>query len=732
MRRIYNEDFEYYTDPKTGDINCKILAKAAQQDGVRVANSAEAKNKDDKDIAYDKKHVGFKDDYTSVEPRADRPSKNPEVAKAVYRAMKKHGKEKEIVKKYNTDPSADVTFNGNPKNPDSVTIHPDGSDESYNISMDTINKYIPKEGEKKKMFPIFKKQSKDPSTFKVAENRRRMRESETGKHTLTYMFEARIRYSQNDISDKAFDYQFDDYILYNGNYSFNPYKRVMEAVEADFEEMGPTGLAQYISDYDGELKDCVESIIGSFDPDKEILYMECVLKEGVEPNQIIEYVSGVEHPLDEALKDYIEGQLSDGWGEGFEQHVVDEAECYCAYNIDDEEDCNFYANERSAVDEANANTYEEEVDEDGDVVEEAVSWDWCRVNVEVYCSFYDFKRNCYKGCLIDGRDEKGFDKEGFDKDGYNKYGRDAKGFDKEGYNTAGYDKDGFDKSGFNREGKDRAGFDKSGVKPMNNKRPTDKSGREQGAKFNVTKDGKVRIANTFDMGEAVKLSRKRVAEAKKILAKNNRLREAEAAVEDFTEPTGTQQLFAHIRSNDDWIQLQCGLFGCSESDALITFDPSMIGSYFALDVGDNVPNLDVVSLEDLQELPYPPNVITIVGDSPYIEDLDEWLEETSVEGDEADFEEMDMGEKAAEIAFYLSDIFESKAKKANLKEKVGEKGKYGIEIQLSNCPLVDEDGGVNPSKDPFEADSEAEAKKHEYYKKYVDKYGKDKVKVIRF
>ena len=665
MRKHYREDFEYYTDPKTGDVNCKILARAAQQDGVRVSNSAEAKNKDDKDIAYDKKHVGFKDDYASVEPKADRPSKNPEVAKAVYKAMKKHGREKEIVKKYNTDPSADVTFNGDPKKPTSVTIHPDGSDKSYNISMDTINKYVSKEGEKKKMLPIFKKQSKDPSTFKVAENKRRMRESETSKHTITFMYEPRLRYEQYDISDRAFDYQFDDWVLYNSNYGFNPLGKVADAVATDFEELGSTGLAQYIDDYEGDLKDYVESIIGSFDPDKEILYMDCVLKEGADPKQIIEWMDGKEKPLDEALKSYIDGQISDGWGEGFEQQEIDDADCWCAYNTDDEEDCQFYGNERDAVNEAEANTYEEETDDDGDVVEEACTWDWCKVNVRVYCSFYDHSRNCYKGCLIDGVDENGYDRDGYDKDGYNSHGRNKAGFDKEGYNAAGYDKDGFDRAGYDRNGRDKGGFDKSGVKPMNNKRPTDKSGREQGAKFNLTKDGKVRISNTFDMGEAVELSKKRVAEAKKILAKNNKLTEAEAAeVPTDTPSIRDNQLFAFIRGNEDWIAIQCGEYGIPESNALITFDPSMIGGYYALvDDGANIsPDVEIHTLADLQALPYPPNIVTVVGDSPYIEDLDEWLSETEV-GDLA-YEEMDMGEKAAEIAFNLSDIFnESKIKK---------------------------------------------------------------------
>jgi hypothetical protein len=90
----------------------------------------------------------------------------------------------------------------------------------------------------------------------------------------------------------------------------------------------------------------------------------------------------------------------------------------------------------------------------------------------------------------------------------------------------------------------------------------------------------------------------------------------------------------------------------------------MIGGYYALeDDGANISSdVEIHTLAELQALPYPPNIVTIVGESPYIEDLDEWLSETEV-GDLA-YEEMDMGEKAAEIAFNLSDIFnESKIKK---------------------------------------------------------------------
>lgn len=619
MRKHYKEDLEFGPDEKG-----KTTVKA-----VRTKNTTNKATK------------GKGSDELTSKQVLDKPSKTDlEYAKGVYGALKNRGKLKDVNQEFKTNPKPDVVakFSGD------AEIHPDNGKPSYTISAKEIDKY-----------------AED-----IKKIRRRMRESENaGKHTITFMYEPRLHYEQYDISDRAFDYQFDDWVLYNSNYGFNPLGKVADAVETDFEELGPTGLAQYIDDYEGDLKDYVESIIGSFDPDKEILYMDCVLKEGTDPKQIIEWMDGKEKPLDEALKSYIDGQISDGWGEGFEQQEIDDADCWCAYNTDDEEDCQFYGNERDAVNEAEANTYEEETDDDGDVVEEACTWDWCKVNVRVYCSFYDHSRDCYKGCLIDGVDENGYDRDGYDKDGYNSHGRNKAGFDKEGYNAAGYDKDGFDRTGYDRNGRDKGGFDKSGVKPMNNKRPTDKSGREQGAKFNLTKDGKVRIANTFDMGEAVKLSKKRVAEAKKILAKNNKLTEAEVAeVPTDTPSIRDSQLFAFIRGNEDWIAIQCGEYGIPESSALITFDPSMIGGYYALeDDGSNISSdVEIHTLAELQALPYPPNIVTIVGESPYIEDLDEWLSETEV-GDLA-YEEMDMGEKAAEIAFNLSDIFnESKIKK---------------------------------------------------------------------
>ena len=732
MRKYIKEDFEYYTDPKTGDVNCKILSRAAQKDGIRVSHTGLAGEKDDK--AFDGIHKGAKDDYVAAEPNSHLTQRNPAVAKGVYNYLKARNKTKDITKKYNTNPKADVTISADSS---AVSVNPDDGSDSYTIPMNLVKKYMPKEGDKKKVFPFFKK-TKDPTTFKVAEERRRnmkrIRE-DVGAHSITYIYNCRISYQQYDISDRAFDGNFDDYVIYNSNYSFNPFKEVADAVETDFEEMGPTGLAQYISDYDGDLKNYVKSIIASFDPDKEQLFIKCELVDGADPHQPITYVNERTESLVDALKDYIDGQLSDGWGEGFEQQEMDSAKVYCAYNEDDESECEFYAYERDAENAAENNTYEPEDDDpDNDDYEDPVTWTWCEVNVKAYCSFYDHSYGTFVKYLIDGRDANGYDAEGYDKEGYNKYGRDRKGFDKEGYNASGFNKDGYDRSGFDRDGRDKDGFDRSGVKPMNNKRPTDKAGREQGAKFNVTKDGKVRIANTFDMGEAVKLSKKRVAEAKKIIAKNNKLTEAEADFAEEPDEVDTQ-VFVHIRGNDDWIALLETL-GYSESESLITFDPSLIGGYFPLDNGTAPAGLETSTLAELQELPYPPNVITIVGDSPYIEDLDEWLSETDIGADES-FEQMDMGEKAAEIAFNLSDIFESKNKRPNtLKEKNGARGHFGIEVKFGNLKYgtrgVNEKGELSDDGEPFEMDTEAEVRNSKIYKALVKKYGADKVEIVQF
>lgn len=355
---------------------------------------------------------------------------------------------------------------------------------------------------------LYKKPLKENKSMRM--NRRPLRESESQKNTVTFIFGYEIHYEDNNVGGRTFDQTFDDSCLYNGYSYHDPGRDVAGMVETDFEEMGPTGLAQYIGDYEGELQDCVESIVGRFDVKKSHLEMKCVLKPGVDPKKVIKYVNGSENTVIEALKSYITGQLSDGWGEGFEQQPIAVGTVYAVYNENEDYDCEWFSDERSAMSDCESKNDHSEDEDDEDYDESNYDhYDWTSDDITAYYSFWSSKFDTLRKVLINGLDENGFDDDGYDKDGFDLNGRDRDGFDKSGYDSKGFDKEGFGKDGFNREGKDREGFDKKGEKPMNNKRPVNKSGKEQGAVFNVTRDGKVRIANTFDMGESRKKPNKK-------------------------------------------------------------------------------------------------------------------------------------------------------------------------------------------------------------------------------
>lgn len=350
---------------------------------------------------------------------------------------------------------------------------------------------------------------------RIKSSKKRFSESENKQATVTFVALPKFRYDQSDVSDKAFDYSFDDTILYNSYGGFDPSKDVSRMVKADFDEFGEKGLAQYIGDYEGELKDCVESIIGRFDSKKDQLYLTCKLTPGLNPYSTIIYTNSEKESVIDALADYLEGQLSDGWGEGFEQQEVTSATVYAVYNENDDTDCEFFADERRAVhdyENKNAdNEYEDEDDEDYFDSSDQASYDWCSVDVHVYCSFWERGRETIVKTYINGFDADGYDEDGYDTKGYDRHGRDKDGYDKTGYDVTGRDKEGFDKEGFNRDGLDRDGYDRSGKKDLPDSRPAyGKEGKKQGALLQKDRSGKITVKNTFDMGEAAKKGKKKV------------------------------------------------------------------------------------------------------------------------------------------------------------------------------------------------------------------------------
>lgn len=163
-----------------------------------------------------------------------------------------------------------------------------------------------------------------------------------------------------------------------------------------------------------------------------------------------------------ALINWVDGQMSDGWGENFEQEELGTTQVYACYNEDDpDEGVEFYSDSRTAqqfCDEQNE--WEDEDDEDY----EAPNYVYEPVDVYATCSYWKQGKSGPTDIYIDGFNADNLDKDGFNKEGFNLRGFNREGFNKEGFNRDGFDKDGFNKEGFNAEGKDRDGFDRSGAK----------------------------------------------------------------------------------------------------------------------------------------------------------------------------------------------------------------------------------------------------------------------------
>lgn len=317
------------------------------------------------------------------------------------------------------------------------------------------------------------------------------KESEVSDNTVTYVVLPKWDWQQTDFDETAFEMVFDDYMLFNNNYSLDrEIARAMKDLIDDSPEA--QDLANYI--HEDDLAKKVTKIDMKWDPEKDNLLITAHLN--TKPTA----------ELVDSVWEYIQGQLSDGWGEGFEQQEIATDKICVVFNENDDYDLELFYDTSRASRACRDKNNEAQQDED----EDAYVYDWIEIKLNLYCHFwYRPGKNLLK-TYINGYDEAGFDYNGYDRDSRDKRGFDKKGFDKEGFDRQGFDKEGFDRAGFNSSGKDRKGFDKDGEKDLLDTRPVNSKGEKHGALYKQSKDGTVRIKNTFDMGESRKTLKKKV------------------------------------------------------------------------------------------------------------------------------------------------------------------------------------------------------------------------------
>lgn len=266
----------------------------------------------------------------------------------------------------------------------------------------------------------------------MEKNFRRLREAEVASTSeVIFKIAPKITYRTDSIRDEIFNARFNDNLVYE-DYSFNPGKKCQKIVELDNKDFGPKGLA--IFEEGDELYGKVSGIHLDYDTKEDVLIVTCNLN-----------VPATEDVV-ESLRNYVEGQMSDGWGEGFEQTPLAETTIYGVFNENDEYDTEFFSSINDAEENCEEKQNYEPDDEDEDYENED-SYYVDTVNVEAYYSFWDPNRDRIVDTIINGIDKNGFDREGYNSKGFDRYGRDREGYDEGGFDSKGKDRGGFDKNG---------------------------------------------------------------------------------------------------------------------------------------------------------------------------------------------------------------------------------------------------------------------------------------------
>lgn len=138
-------------------------------------------------------------------------------------------------------------------------------------------------------------------------------------NVTNYTFESKVMFSAN-----IGEYHDDN----APEYGVEHFNLLKETVKEDMASLGRTGLAEYIDDSNKLEKGLINSIV--VDVELQGNHVVALTKVNAERELTNEEI--------ESLKDYISGQFSDGWGEGFEQRAFAEWHDYEQVEYEDEDE----------------------------------------------------------------------------------------------------------------------------------------------------------------------------------------------------------------------------------------------------------------------------------------------------------------------------------------------------------------------------------------------------------
>lgn len=183
--------------------------------------------------------------------------------------------------------------------------------------------------------------------------------------------------------DNGYDNQFDDSCIID-DYSFwNEVNQQLAAIDED--------LTEYLPD---DLADAVTSVRLRWNDEDDRLEAIC-------------NINGSFEAVKDALVDWVNGQMSDGWGEGFEQQELASTEVYYVFNEANESDVEFFGSERAARRDADDKNAEiEAYGEDEEDFESEDHYEFDSTTVTIYCSFWKHNVNIPAKIITDANESR--------------------------------------------------------------------------------------------------------------------------------------------------------------------------------------------------------------------------------------------------------------------------------------------------------------------------------------